>query len=63
MKIKERRRRVVKLIRIIWGSLDTHLDYAVSAGRARNSVGDERFHAKTAQEYIEALNLLGELLD
>ena len=49
---------LIKSIRNIWDSLDSHLDYIVDPVKPkkfRKIHGGPRFHAKTVREYAEDL--------
>lgn len=58
-----KREKIARVIRIVWDSLDSHIDPAVKADSAPcETCGSRYFHAKTAREYAEAIKLLTELL-
>lgn len=60
---------IVKAIRIIWDSLDSHLDHTLEDEKCSNkncgfreSAGDKAFHKKTSTEYAEIILTLTKLL-
>lgn len=59
------RAEVVKAIRLVYESLDSHLDYTVEPVKQkkfRAIHGGSRFHIKTSREYAEILLTLAKLL-
>lgn len=59
------RTEVIKAIRSVWSSLDSHLDYTVEPVKEkkfREIHGGTRFHIKTSREYAEILLTLTKLL-
>jgi len=56
---------IVKAIRDIWSSLDSHLDYTHSPVKQksfRKIHGGKRFHKQCVKEYAEILLVLSKLL-
>lgn len=61
------RREVIKSIRSIWSSLDSHLDYTHTPIKTKSKEmkaihGGKRFHKKCVEEYAEILLTLTKLL-
>lgn len=52
---------VVKLIRSVWSSLDSHLDYT-TVNVKNQYMGDRKQQKRFVKEYIEQLNNLSKLL-
>lgn len=62
-------KKLVKVIRTLWSSLDTHLDDTYSpisktirSKVAKKHIGGKKFHTTTVREYAEAIKILTELL-
>lgn len=53
---------IVKAIRLVVESYDSHLDFAVDAAKNCEHCGDEKFHKKTSKEYLFVLAVLTDLL-
>lgn len=56
---------VVKATRLVWASLDSHLDYThtpVKQKKFRQIHGGKRFHKQCVKEYAEILLTLTKLL-
>ena len=58
----EQRTKVVSVIRCLWASLDSHLDFSVQEDKKCDTCGDRKFQAKTVAEYAEAIKNLSDLL-
>lgn len=56
------KRKLVRAIRIVWDSIDTHLDPAIDKRITGKVIGNRKFHKKTIEEYLEVINTLIELL-
>lgn len=61
------RREVVKAIRSVWDSLDSHLDYTHTPIKTRSKEmkaihGGKRFHRQCVREYAEILLTLTKVL-
>lgn len=52
----QKRRAIGRLLRKIWDSLDSHIDWAVDSKQAK-------FHRKTIREYAAAIKDAAELYD
>lgn len=62
-------KQIARAIRIVWESLDSHLDDThdplydkVKSKIARDHIGDKAFHKKCVKEYAEVIKTLTELL-
>lgn len=65
MKKHLKSKEVVKSIRLVWSSLDSHLDYAVEPvkpKKLREIHGGKRFHKQCIREYADILLTLAKLL-
>lgn len=54
--------KVVKTIRAVWASLETHLPHAIEAKGNCASCGNRKFHAETVREYAEQIKDLADML-
>jgi len=57
-----RKKKLVIVIRGLWDSLDSHLDFTHDTKKVHKYFGGERFHAKTVREYAGFIKDLSELL-
>lgn len=58
-----REKNIKKAIRIIWESLDSHLDWTHEVSKDPcKYCGGKNFHKKCVQEYAEAIKLLSDVL-
>lgn len=60
---------IVKAIRLIWSSLDSHLNDTydpifdkIKDKKAKEQIGNRAFHAKCVREYSEVISILSNLL-
>lgn len=59
---------IIKSMRLVWESLDSHLDDAIESPikglgkRAKRHIGGKRFHKKCVKEYAYILQVLAEKL-
>lgn len=53
---------VVKTIRTLWESLESHLDFSIKEDKSCDTCGDRKFQAKTVLEYAEAIHDMAKLL-
>lgn len=59
----ERRKRIIEATRLVWDSLDSHLDHAVEERETPcKSCGSRKFHAKCVREYAFIIEVLCEQL-
>lgn len=56
------KKKIVKSIRIIWDSLESHLDSAVDKRLKGGIIGTKAFHKKCVREYADVIKTLSELL-
>lgn len=49
---------IVKAIRLMWDSLESHLDPSISSKELCRACGDVHFHAKCAIEYAFIIDVL-----
>ena len=55
-------KKIIKAIRIVWDSLDTHLDATADKRLKGGIIGNRNFHKKCVREYSEVIKILSELL-
>lgn len=53
---------LVRAIRLVNESLESHLDYSVKCEQLCESCGDRAFHAKCVREYVYVLKVLSDFL-
>jgi len=58
----QERTKVVKTIRAVWSSLDTHLPHAIEAKGNCPSCGNRKFHAQCVREYVQQIKDLADML-
>lgn len=56
------KKKIVRAIRIVWESVDSHLDPAIDKRITGKVIGSRAFHKKTVKEYMEVLDTLIDLL-
>lgn len=55
----QRRKRIAKAIRLVWASLDSHLDASTEEEKNKcESCGSRQFHSRTNKEYAFILSVL-----
>jgi hypothetical protein len=57
---KERTIKIEKAIRLVWGSLESHLYYTHDGELARSE--NHQFHKDCVKEYSEVIQILADLL-
>lgn len=55
-------KKIIKAIRIVWESLDTHLDSSADKRLKGGIIGSPKFHKKCVREYAEVIKILSDLL-
>lgn len=57
-----KQKKIIKAIRIVWDSLESHLDSSADKRLKGGIIGTRNFHKKCVQEYAEVIKILSELL-
>lgn len=57
-----KKKKIIRAIRIIWESLDSHLDPVADKKLKGGIIGTRAFHKRCVKEYLEVINTLSELL-
>lgn len=55
--MKNKDKKIVKAVRLVWSSLQSHLEYTY-----KKSWEGKQFHKKAIREYSEIISILSELL-
>jgi hypothetical protein len=59
MKTRHRKRKdIVKAIRLVWDSLESHIDATIKSPDNKEHVGGRRFHKKCVEEYHFIIGVL-----
>lgn len=61
MKVKDKRKKIEKLMRMTWSSLESHLAFTYSK-KLPSTYESNLFHVKCVKDYSEQIKLLSELL-
>lgn len=59
---EQNREVAIKVIRILWVSLESHLDFSIKEDKSCETCGDRKFQGATVAEYAEAIELLSRIL-
>ena len=57
MKTKNRAKTIDEMMRLIWSSLESHLEWTHEHGKD----GDMKFHKKCVKEYVKMMKLTSDL--
>lgn len=55
-------KKIIRALRLVWDSLDSHLDDTANRRLKGGIVGSRQFHKKCVREYAEIIKILSELL-